>query len=1174
MKVKKTFLRFIAITLSMVCVFTGGISSFAFSENGANETTGVIEIPENTIGGSDTLENMQSSAISPDGYVPIESSVSPALFAQVLPNVDITNVLLIEDTLPWSSNANSQVLNSLGARFDKVASNDFLNKDLGNYSVLIFANDQQTISYANYVTFMDRVETFAELGGIVIFGACDGGWASGNLQTLLPGGVVPFRQYSNYNYIENSSHPIVTGELTNGAALTDSDLYSNYCSHTSFDEYSLPENSNIILRDSIQNAPTLVEYPVGRGTIIASGLTWEYTYVNKQTFSPKAMDDLFSYAISLSNADVNMRPPLALSVSAPVEISIENNKYDPNPFEITAYIQNIGDGEAENVLITLDTFSDLELIEGSPIVNLGFISVDEQVSVTWKVKIKPGNSERNAPFKITLTSDNSETKELTREIYIPELIPTNDLELFLDRSSLTPGNVLRINFKILNKGAEAIRLNDISSRFYFTDETPDLNKTFSIYNANLDKPYSYLGNSAVKGKAVKQEQEIYYVLSDSFLEFGFNSTSELLPNQEIVVSAGINNANWTNFLTANDFSAVGDDSFPENGYASWEYMPVYVDNSLVWGVEPEIDENGKEPNLRVEINPADIGGVGFMNLSIRITNDGLIPIDLGKTEVKYYYVNDRGYKQSAAGDYIGGRINNSHSGITDKVILDIVKMEERKKMADTYLSVKFAENAGVLYFEDYIELKVRIFNTEWQQGNYDYQNHHSFQEEEQQLQPLLLSFNDFAQSGNDSGNTPGFRHAPNIVLATKIGHQSFWDFFWGKEPEELYDAKFSIFKVGEGSAVQNTIDDYFAAYRGLTGGIFASPYDFRNSMGENITKDLNFNYENLKSILESDIAYISGHGFDGGVIPIYNRAFVNGVSVGVNNYNMFLTADKNVGRDYHHYDATPVSESNIFSLNMKDHRDEDINENLKWLILASCHQFSESTGPFSTNLNNKENYNISHSSLERWIDVLKNNKEMKGILGYYLTAPTADNERVTDEEVISDFFEESSNRKSIYNAWLKANSSIETRQVLGFDVDFHSSLGNGLLVKDNYEDQDLYSSLADNKEVGYSRIYLYKFSSGLLSVNSDRENVTQKYSRILNSYAMTSGFNLPEEIEISLISRDVFDANGKYIYNEEVECLIHLENKAQISTYSTKRSHPSETILRINFETEEVDVFK
>ncbi|MDR1689078.1 MAG: hypothetical protein LBS21_10770 [Clostridiales bacterium] len=580
---------------------------YVFAQNGTTEIAGSIE----TVEDFNDFESIQSSVTPPTEYVPLASTSGSALSAYALPNESVTNVLLVEDTLPWSSNANSQILNSIGAKFDKVASSDFLNKDLGNYSVLIFANDQQTISYANYVTFMDRVETFAELGGVVIFGACDGGWANGNIQTSLPGGVVPFRQYSNYNYIVNSSHPIVTGELTGGSALTDNDLYSNYCSHTSFDEYSLPESSNILLRDSIQNAPTLVEYPVGRGTIIASGLTWEHNYANTRTFAPKVMDDLFLYAISLSNADVNMRPPLALSVSAPVEISIENNRYAPNPIEITAYIQNIGDAVAENVHINLDTFTDLELVEGSPVVDLGQISVDEQISVTWKVKIKPINSERNAPFKITLTSDNSETKELTREIHIPEIIPKNDLELFLDRSSLTPGNVLRINFKILNKGTEAVSLNDISSRFYFTDETPELNKIFSFYSANIDKPYFSLGSSAVKGQAIKQEQDYCYVMSDSFLEFGFNSTSQLLPNQEVVVSVGINNINWTNFLTENDFSAVGDDSFPKNGYASWDYMPVYVDNSLVWGVEPGIDENEKKPNLRIEINPDEINGSGL-----------------------------------------------------------------------------------------------------------------------------------------------------------------------------------------------------------------------------------------------------------------------------------------------------------------------------------------------------------------------------------------------------------------------------------------------------------------------------------------------------------------------------------------------------------------------------------
>lgn len=195
--------------------------------------------------------------------------------------------MLIEDTPPWRSNANSTVLSSLGVSYDKVKASDFLSQDLGDYSVLIFANDQQFSTYANYSSFMTQVENFASLGGVVVFGACDAGWANGTITTALPGGVSKATKYTYYNYISDSAHPIVTGELIDDVALIDSDLNSYYCSHTYFIESTLPEGSNVILRDKSNNAPTLVEYNIGSGTIIASGLTWEHNYAYSNAFGKR-----------------------------------------------------------------------------------------------------------------------------------------------------------------------------------------------------------------------------------------------------------------------------------------------------------------------------------------------------------------------------------------------------------------------------------------------------------------------------------------------------------------------------------------------------------------------------------------------------------------------------------------------------------------------------------------------------------------------------------------------------------------------------------------------------------------------------------------------------------------------------------------------------------------------
>lgn len=262
-----------------------------------------------------------SSDAAPEGYQPVESmdEFGPVPFA--LTDEKELRVLLIQDTLPWSSNANEVILNRLNVPYDKVTSQDFISKvDLTQYGVVIFANDQRFSAYENYEEFKEYLTKFAEVGGVIVFGACDNGWADGALTADLPGGVEKGPKcYTHYNHISvedgGDSHPIVTGELSDGTPILDEDLVGTYCSHAYFIENTLPAGSRVILRDSTNNAPTLVEYPLENGRVIASGLTWEFSYDHVGEilqggyrcgdYAVKNMDDLFLYAIRVSNIQVD-----------------------------------------------------------------------------------------------------------------------------------------------------------------------------------------------------------------------------------------------------------------------------------------------------------------------------------------------------------------------------------------------------------------------------------------------------------------------------------------------------------------------------------------------------------------------------------------------------------------------------------------------------------------------------------------------------------------------------------------------------------------------------------------------------------------------------------------------------------------------------------------------------
>ena len=214
-------------------------------------------------------------------------------------------VLLIQDRLPWTTDNNAVILNYLTQSgqiggWEVVTTQQAAATDLSAFGIIYIANDQTTATYNRLEQLDEELTQFVQGGGVLIYGACDHGWAAGDISYALPGGVSIQNYYSNYNYIVNSAHDIVTGVLTGGEAITDRILYSTYSSHTTF--HDLPAGADIILQDA-KGDPTLVEYALGNGYVIASGLTWEYTYertfVDGTSFAKEIYDDLFVYAQTL-----------------------------------------------------------------------------------------------------------------------------------------------------------------------------------------------------------------------------------------------------------------------------------------------------------------------------------------------------------------------------------------------------------------------------------------------------------------------------------------------------------------------------------------------------------------------------------------------------------------------------------------------------------------------------------------------------------------------------------------------------------------------------------------------------------------------------------------------------------------------------------------------------------
>ena len=241
------------------------------------------------------------------------------------------DILLIQTSDPWESaghflgsnwydgiTSDTLVLDALGYTYDIADWADISTGSVNifSYPVILIVNDQVQDFYDAYATSASDFESFVFGGGILVFFAAGGGWAGGQLNAELPGGVSWTMDLANRNVIVDGDHPIVSAVLSDGISLTNDDLHSNFCSHGYFS--NLPKNANIIMREDAAagSEPTLIEYPIGSGKVIASTLTWEHSWSYHTgtdqygIFARKALDDVFLYAFSSGVAiteDVRMK---------------------------------------------------------------------------------------------------------------------------------------------------------------------------------------------------------------------------------------------------------------------------------------------------------------------------------------------------------------------------------------------------------------------------------------------------------------------------------------------------------------------------------------------------------------------------------------------------------------------------------------------------------------------------------------------------------------------------------------------------------------------------------------------------------------------------------------------------------------------------------------------------
>lgn len=138
----------------------------------------------------------------------------------------------------------------------------------------------------------------------------------------------------------------------------------------------------------------------------------------------------------------------------------------------------------------------------------------------------------------------------------------------------TSTNGLAPRFKIQNTGSSDINISDISIRYYYTID--------GDISQNLWCDWSSIGSENVKGQFVKLTTPV--TGADYYLELTFTAAaSTLKPGQSAEVQARFTKSDWTNYTQSNDYSFDA----TSTQYSSFTNVTGYLDNKLIWGVEPK-----------------------------------------------------------------------------------------------------------------------------------------------------------------------------------------------------------------------------------------------------------------------------------------------------------------------------------------------------------------------------------------------------------------------------------------------------------------------------------------------------------------------------------------------------------------------------------------------------------
>ncbi|MBD0257857.1 MAG: endo-1,4-beta-xylanase [Cytophagales bacterium] len=188
----------------------------------------------------------------------------------------------------------------------------------------------------------------------------------------------------------------------------------------------------------------------------------------------------------------------------------------------------------------------------------------------------------------------------------------------------TNDNRIKPHFQLVNVGDKAVPYSQLKIRYWYTRENASYPWATDNTGQQFWVDYAALGNGQVQGKFTALPGP--RAGADHYLEVSFAATTSLLPGgRSGEIQTRFNNANWSDFNEANDYSF--DPS--KTDYTDWNRVTLYRNGELIWGTEPAAVAASSTARAA---SPAGPGSEAALKVYPNPSREGRFRVEVGADE--------------------------------------------------------------------------------------------------------------------------------------------------------------------------------------------------------------------------------------------------------------------------------------------------------------------------------------------------------------------------------------------------------------------------------------------------------------------------------------------------------------------------------------------------------------